>query len=39
VFSDYDVIGEFAGDALATLADWETELTLDDLKAGRTKIH
>jgi hypothetical protein len=37
--SDYDVIGEFAGDALATLEDWEAELTLDDLGAGRTKIH
>ena len=37
--SDYDAIGEFAGDALATLEDWEAELTLDDLNAGRTKIH
>ena len=37
--SDYDVIGEFAGDALTTLEDWEAELTLDDLGAGRTKIH
>ena len=37
--SDYDAIGEFAGDALATLEDWEAELTLDDLKAGCAKIH
>jgi len=37
--ADYDAIGEFAGDALATLEDWEAELTLDDLNAGRTKIH
>ena len=30
---------EFGGDALATLEDWETELTLKDLRAGRLKIH
>jgi hypothetical protein len=37
--SDCDAIGEFGGNAWATLEDWEAELTLDDLKAGRTKIH
>jgi hypothetical protein len=39
VFSDCDIVAEFAGDALATLEDWERELTLDDLNAGRTEIH
>jgi len=40
VVSSYcEFVGEFAGDALATLEDWETELTLEDLNAGHTKIH
>lgn len=39
VCSDDDVISEFAGDALATLEDWETEQTLSDLEACRTRIH
>jgi hypothetical protein len=33
-----DLVAEFAGDALATLEDWEAELTLEDLDAGRTKL-
>ncbi len=38
VLPDCDLVAEFAGDALATLEDWETELTLEDLNTGRTKI-
>lgn len=38
VVPDCDLVAEFAGDALATLEDWETELTLEDLNTGRTKI-
>jgi hypothetical protein len=37
--SDFDAVAEFAGDALATLEDWEAERTLEDLRMGRTKIH
>ena len=38
VVPDCDLVAEFAGDALATLEDWEAQLTLEDLNAGRTKL-
>jgi hypothetical protein len=38
VAPDCDLVAEFAGDALATLEDWEAQLTLEDLNTGRTKI-